>query len=63
MAIAGGIIGAWLFTKDPFWMMSGALAGIISVASGLDIYWPGLTFLSLQHLFLRNLESMTRLGL
>ena len=45
MAIAGGIIGAWLFTKDPFWMMSGALAGIISVASGLDIYWPSLTFI------------------
>ena len=45
MAIAGGIIGAWVATKDPFWMMSGALAGIISTASGLDIYWPGLTFL------------------
>ena len=26
-------------------MMSGALAGIISVASGLDIYWPSLTFI------------------
>jgi ammonia channel protein AmtB len=26
-------------TKDPFWMMSGALAGIIAVASGLDIYF------------------------
>jgi ammonia channel protein AmtB len=26
-------------------MMSGALAGLISVASGLDIYWPSLTFL------------------
>ena len=45
MAIAGGIIGAWVATKDPFWMMSGALAGIISTASGLDIYWPALTFL------------------
>ena len=45
MAIAGGIIGAWVSTKDPFWMMSGALAGIISTASGLDIYWPGLTFI------------------
>ena len=32
-------------TRDPFWMMSGMLAGIISVASGLDIYWPGLTFI------------------
>lgn len=45
MAIAGGIIGAWIWTKDPFWMMSGALAGIISVASGLDIYFPALAFL------------------
>ena len=26
-------------------MMSGALAGIISVASGLDIYYPALTFI------------------
>ena len=45
MGVAGGIIGAWLLTKDPFWMMSGALAGLISVASGLDIYWPSLTFI------------------
>ncbi|MCH9853689.1 MAG: ammonium transporter [Alphaproteobacteria bacterium] len=45
IAVAGGIIGAWILTKDPFWMMSGALAGIISVASGLDIYFPSLVFL------------------
>jgi ammonia channel protein AmtB len=45
MSVAGGIIGAWLATRDPFWMMSGALAGIISVASGLDIYWPSLAFI------------------
>ena len=45
LAIAGGIIGAWIITKDPFWMMSGALAGIISVASGLDIYFPSLVIL------------------
>ena len=45
MAIAGGIIGAWIWTKDPFWMMSGALAGIISTASGLDIYYPALAFI------------------
>ena len=45
MSIAGGIIGAWVVAKDPFWMMSGALAGIISCASGLDIYWPALSFL------------------
>ncbi len=44
MSMAGGAIGAWVITRDPFWMMSGMLAGIISAASGLDIYWPGLTF-------------------
>jgi ammonia channel protein AmtB len=45
MAVSGGIIGAWVFTRDPFWMMSGALAGIISVASGLDIYFPSQIFI------------------
>ena len=45
MGIAGGIIGAWLLNRDPFWMMSGALAGIISVASGLDVYFPALAFI------------------
>ncbi|WP_422027477.1 ammonium transporter [Roseovarius sp.] len=44
MGVAGGIIGAWSLTRDPFWMMSGALAGLISVASGLDIYFPSITF-------------------
>ena len=44
MGIAGGVIGSWMVTRDPFWMMSGALAGIISVASGLDVYWPALAF-------------------
>ena len=39
LACSGGIIGAWIITKDPFWMMSGCLAGIISVASGLDVYF------------------------
>lgn len=45
MGVAGGIIGAWSLTRDPFWMMSGALAGLISVASGVDIYFPSLTFI------------------
>lgn len=44
MAFAGGIIGAWYITRDPFWMMSGALGGIISCAAGLDIYWPPMAF-------------------
>jgi Amt family ammonium transporter len=45
MGFAGGIIGCFLMTRDPFWMMSGALAGIISAASGLDVYHPALAFL------------------
>lgn len=44
MGVAGGIIGAWVWTKEPFWIMSGALAGIISVASGLDWYFPTQAF-------------------
>jgi ammonium transporter, Amt family len=27
MGFAGGAIAAWVMTRDPFWMMSGALAG------------------------------------
>ena len=45
MAFSGGVIGAWFITRDPFWMMSGALAGIIATAAGLDVYWPPLAFL------------------
>jgi ammonia channel protein AmtB len=44
MGVAGGMIGAYAKTRDPFWMMSGALCGIISVAAGMDMYYPGLTF-------------------
>lgn len=45
MCFAGGIIGGWVVTRDPFWMMSGALAGIFAAASGLDVYWPPVAFL------------------
>lgn len=45
MAFSGGIIGAYVVTRQPFWMMSGALAGIFAAASGLDLYYPGLAFL------------------
>jgi len=44
MAVAGGIIGAYTKTRDPFWMMSGALCGVISAAAGLDLWYPGLAF-------------------
>jgi ammonia channel protein AmtB len=44
MSFAGGIIGAYFITKDPFWMMSGALAGIFCAAAGLDLWYPGTAF-------------------
>jgi ammonium transporter, Amt family len=44
MAFAGGVIGAWALTRDPFWMMSGGLVGIISAAAGLDVWYPPLAF-------------------
>ena len=44
MGIAGGIIGCYTMTRDPFWMMSGALCGVISVAAGMDLYYPGFAF-------------------
>ena len=44
MAVAGGMIGAYTKTQDPFWMMSGALCGVISAAAGMDLYYPGLAF-------------------
>ena len=45
MGFSGGIIGAWVKTRDPFWMMSGALIGIFCAASGLDVFYPPLAFL------------------
>ena len=45
MGMAGGIIGCYFITRDPFWMMSGALGGIFAVAAGLDLYYPPLAFL------------------
>ncbi len=45
MCFAGGIMGGWIATRDPFWMMSGALAGIFAAAPGLDLYYPPLAFL------------------
>ncbi|MBM7570181.1 ammonium transporter [Aquibacillus albus] len=43
MGFSGGIIGAYLSSKgEPFWTISGGLAGFISVGAGLDLYYPGL---------------------
>jgi ammonia channel protein AmtB len=45
MGFSGGLLGAYLTSREPFWMMSGGLAGIVSVAPGLDLYHPGLSYL------------------
>ncbi|MFC3151381.1 ammonium transporter [Litoribrevibacter euphylliae] len=45
MGFAGGVIGCYIATRDPFWTMSGGLVGIISVAAGLDLYSPSLAFI------------------
>ncbi len=45
MGLAGGIIGAYLTSRgEPFWTISGGLAGVIAVASGMDLYHPALGF-------------------
>ena len=46
MGLAGGIIGAYMTSKgEPFWTISGGLAGVISVAPGMDLYHPALAFI------------------
>ena len=45
MGFAGGVIGCYIASRDPFWTMSGGLVGIISVAAGLDMYDPALAFI------------------
>ena len=43
---AGGFTGGWFASKgDPFWTLSGGLAGVISVSAGADIYHPSLGYL------------------
>lgn len=44
MGFSGGIVGAWMVTRDPFWMMSGALGGIISCAAGIELWYPPMAF-------------------
>jgi ammonia channel protein AmtB len=45
MGLAGGIIGAYLTSRgEPFWTISGGLAGVIAVAAGMDLYHPALGF-------------------
>lgn len=43
IALSAGFAGAYVSSKgDPFFTMSGGLAGIITTAAGMDLYAPGL---------------------
>lgn len=45
VGFAGGFAGGYFFSKrDPFWTVSGGLAGVIAVSAGADIYSPNLVF-------------------
>ena len=45
MGLAGGLMGAYMTSKsEPFWTVSGGLAGVIAVAAGIDLYQPALAF-------------------
>ncbi len=45
MGLAGGILGAYLSSRgEPFWVVSGGLAGVIAVAAGMDVYHPAVAF-------------------
>jgi len=46
MGFSGGVVAAFIVAKgDPYWTISGGLAGMISIASGVDIYHPALGYL------------------
>jgi Amt family ammonium transporter len=46
VGFAGGFTGGYFASKgDPFWTISGGLAGVISVSAGADIYAPTLAYL------------------
>lgn len=43
---AGGFTGGYFASRgDPFWTISGGLAGVIGVSSGADVYAPTLAYL------------------
>lgn len=43
LALASGLIGAYISSKaDPFFTISGGLAGIIATGAGMDIYHPAI---------------------
>ncbi|MDX2214982.1 MAG: hypothetical protein SFY66_16965 [Oculatellaceae cyanobacterium bins.114] len=43
LALAAGLVGAYISSKsDPFFTISGGLAGIIATGAGMDVYHPAL---------------------
>ena len=46
MGFAGGFTGGYFASRgDPFWTVSGGLAGVIGVSAGADVYAPTLAYL------------------
>lgn len=46
VGFAGGFTGGWFASKgDPFWTLSGGLAGVITVSAGADVYHPSLAYI------------------
>jgi Amt family ammonium transporter len=46
VAFAGGFTGGFFISKgDPFWTLSGGLAGVIGVSAGADVYSPSLVYI------------------
>ncbi|MDQ3875829.1 MAG: ammonium transporter [Actinomycetota bacterium] len=46
IGFAGGFTGGWIASRgDPFWTLSGGLAGVIAVSAGADVYHPSLAYL------------------
>src|SRR4051812_29202025 len=46
IGFAGGFTGGYFASRgDPFWTLSGGLAGVISVSAGADVYAPTLVYL------------------
>jgi ammonium transporter, Amt family len=46
MGFAGGFTGGYFASRgDPFWTVSGGLAGVISVSAGADVYAPTMGYL------------------
>jgi ammonia channel protein AmtB len=46
IGFAAGFTGGYFASRgDPFWTLSGGLAGVISVSAGADVYHPALVYL------------------